>query len=596
MKKKYIIILSLMIGICISNKTIGQSLSVSGSLFLPQDSIGFTFSKPAFTSTDWIGIYKADQTPGPGSIAWKYIKSESGTIYLPAPNDAGKYKAYLLCCDGYEINASSAEFSIEIPSLTTSVTSYVQGDSIVFSYVSPKFSDKDWIGIYPEGTKPGAANPSIDWKYITKSSGTLTFKTALNPEYYDAYLLCCDGYDSISACNFQVIDSNIAFVKSKSNEYDAGAALEFNYNDPAFTAGDWIGIFKDGELSTGTSITWSLLVSKSGTVTFPGNLPGGAYYAALLSNSSSEYARCDAFIVADQTTGSYIKTAASVYPENTTILVNYKDQNYGSKDWIGIYKKEELPGGGHESLEWHYALKDSSTIDFNALPIGDYIAYLLCCDGNTVKAKYNFKVVGSNIASIVQNAISFVVGDPLEFTYNDPNFTSSNGTDWIGIYHTGEIPGPSVRSTIWDYLKDSNGTMTFSVPYPFGTLVEEDPSLPLEPGEYFAGLFCCDAYGLYAQTYFTIADTNNGIHENNFSGNLSIFPNPTNGLVRINLKDMAKMKRICVYTLSGQLVYQENPSHIVSQKTIDLKYLPKGVYFIEALTDQYKTSKKLIIQ
>ena len=241
-------------------------------------------------------------------------------------------------------------------------------------------------------------------------------------------------------------------------------------------------------------------------------------------------------------------------------------------------------------------MKDSSTIDFNALPIGDYIAYLLCCDGNTVKAKYNFKVVGSNIASIVQNAISFVVGDPLEFTYNDPNFTSSNGTDWIGIYHTGEIPGPSVRSTIWDYLKDSNGTMTFSVPYPFGTLVEEDPSLPLEPGEYFAGLFCCDAYGLYAQTYFTIADTNNGIHENNFSGNLSIFPNPTNGLVRINLKDMAKMKRICVYTLSGQLVYQENPSHIVSQKTIDLKYLPKGVYFIEALTDQYKTSKKLIIQ
>ena len=138
--------------------------------------------------------------------------------------------------------------------------------------------------------------------------------------------------------------------------------------------------------------------------------------------------------------------------------------------------------------------------------------------------------------------------------------------------------------------------MTFSVPYPFGTLVEEDPTMPLGPVEYFAGLFCCDGYGILAQTTFVIADQNNGIHENNLSGNLTIFPNPTDGLVRINLKDMAKLKRICVYTVSGQLVYQENPSHLLSQKTLDLKYLPKGVYFIEVLSDQYKTSKKLIIK
>jgi hypothetical protein len=255
MKKKYILILSLMIGICISNKTFSQSLSISGSVFLPQDSIGFTYSKPGFTSTDWIGIYKADQTPGPGSITWSYIKSETGTIKLPAPNEAGKYKAYLFCCDGYDVVGTPVEFNIEIPSLTTSVSSYVQGDSIVFSFVSPKFSDKDWIGIYPEGIKPGEANPSIDWKYITKSSGTIKFKNELSPAYYDAYLLCCDGYDSISACNFQVIDSNIAFVKSKTDAYEAGATLEFTYNDPAFAAGDWIAIFKDGEPSTGNSIT-----------------------------------------------------------------------------------------------------------------------------------------------------------------------------------------------------------------------------------------------------------------------------------------------------------------------------------------------------
>jgi hypothetical protein len=589
MKKKYILILSLMIGICISNKTFSQSLSISGSVFLPQDSIGFTYSKPGFTSTDWIGIYKADQTPGPGSIAWSYIKSETGTIKLPAPNEAGKYKAYLFCCDGYDVVGTPVEFNIEIPSLTTGFPSYVQGDSIVFSYNSPNFSDKDWIGIYPEGTTPGEANPSIEWKYISKSNGSITFKTALNAGYYDAYLLCCDGYDSITSCNFQVIDSNTPFVKSKMEEYEAGATLEFSYNDPAFATGDWIGIYKDGEPATGASITWSYVPAKSGNVTFPGNLVAGAYFAVLFNSTSTEYARSEAFVVAEATIGSYIKTSASVYPEKTFILVNYKDENYSTKDWIGIYKKEDIPGGGHESLEWHYALKDSSTVTFSDLPIGDYIAYLCCCDGYTVKAKYNFKVVGSNTASIVSSAISYLASETLEFTYNSPTFSS---TDWIGIYHAGEIPGgANVYSIWWRYLLEANGMMIFSPPDNLG---ENSTPTNLDPGEYWAGLFCCDAYGLLAQTTFVITDQNSGIRENNLSGNLTIFPNPTDGLVRISLKDMAKLKRICVYTISGQLVYQENPTHFVSQKSIDLKYLPKGVYFLEALTDQYKTSKKLI--
>lgn len=595
MKKKYILILSLVIGICISNKTFGQSLSVSGSLFLPQDSIGFTYSKPAFTSTDWIGIYKIDQTPGgPASASWGYIKSDAGILYLKAPKDAGKYKAYLFCCDGFDIVSTSVEFSIEIPSLTTPFATYVKGDSMVFSYVSPRFSETDWIGIYPSGTKPGSGNPSIDWKYIPNSSGKITFKTALNPETYDAYLLCCDGYDSISACTFEVIDANIAFITPKTQNFEAGATLEFAYNDPAFVPGDWIGIYKDGEPTTGPSITWSLLVSKSGTVSFPGNLVSGVYFAALFNNSQTEYARSVSFEIATETTGSYVKTAASVYPENTTILVNYKDENHSDKDLIGIYKKAQIPGGP-EALVWNYALSDSSTIEFNSLPIGEYTVYLLCCDGYNIKAKSDFKVVDLNTPSLVLSAISYKVGDAIEFIYNDPNFDSGGGTDWIGIYNQGDIPS-DVRSIVWDYLKDSNGTMTFSVPYPNGMLVEADPTLPLGPGEYYAGLFCCDAYGLYAQTSFIVTDKNNGIYDYSLANKLSLFPNPTNGLVNLRMTDGNNLQRITVYNLTGQVIYQEKLAESVNVKTLDLKYLTKGIYFIEALTEKYKSSKKLIIQ
>lgn len=596
MKKMHLIILSLAISICFSGKTIGQSLSVSGSLFLPQDSIGFTFSDPSFSATDWIGIYKVGQIPGEGeSVTWTYIKSNEGMSYLKAPKEAGKYKAFLCCCDGYDVIATSSEFSVEIPSLSTSFSTYVQGDSIIFSYKSPRFSPTDRIAIYPEWTVPGPDNQPISWKYITNSSGSLTFKSNLSVGYYDAYLLCCDGYDSISFCSFEVIDPTIAFLTPNALDFESGASLEFSYNDPDFAAGDWIGIYLYGEPTTGTAITWSNIFSKSGIVSFPGVLHEGAYVAVLFNGSTgSEYARSEAFNVAGETSGSYIKTAASVYPEGNPILVNYKDVGFSGTDWIGIYKKGNTPGGPVANL-WNYAPSDSSTIEFGYLPKGDYIVYLFCCDGYDIKAKYDFKIVGTNTPSLVLSAIAYGLGDPLEFTYNDPNFVGGAGTDWIGIYKKGDIPS-DVRSIIWAYLPDANGEMKFSVPYPNGTLPEENPDTPLEPGEYWAGLFCCDAYGLYAETSFIVTEFGTGLRPGFITENsLNIFPNPTNGLVNVTTTKMSKLQRIAVYNLTGQLIYQEKLSG-VNQKTLDLKYLNKGVYFIDVYTENFKTSKKLIIQ
>jgi len=71
--------------------------------------------------------------------------------------------------------------------------------------------------------------------------------------------------------------------------------------------------------------------------------------------------------------GSYVKTAASVYPLATSILVNYKDQGFLSTDRLAIYKKGQIPGS-IDATEIHNALKDSSTVEFGALPLGDYTA------------------------------------------------------------------------------------------------------------------------------------------------------------------------------------------------------------------------------
>jgi hypothetical protein len=306
-----------------------QSLEVLGELFLPQDSIGFTFESPSFSETDWIGIYNSDEYPGgPSSITWNYIPSSTGTLYLQAPDETGIYRAFLACCDGYDIIDSSDYFQVVVPVLAASSNTYTQGDTMVFTWVSPKFSDTDWIGLYPAGTKPGSENPSIDWSYIPDSAGTITFKTDLEAGVYDAYLLCCDGYDSISACTFEVMGTNTPYVAPKSAVYASGVPIELNYNDPGFAAEDWIAIYFEGDdPALVSSVAWSYITTGKGSVSFPGTLSGGSYFAVLFCCGSTEtiYAQSAVFTVQAGVSGTYVKTVASIYPQDVDIMVNYRN-------------------------------------------------------------------------------------------------------------------------------------------------------------------------------------------------------------------------------------------------------------------------------
>jgi|GEM_PF-1255914 len=598
MKKIYtfLVSLSLLGGIC--NSSNSQVLTVSGSLFVPHDSIGFTYNSPSFSATDWIGIYHTGETPGggPSSTVWSYIPVAEGSIYLHAPQDAGNYIAYLLCCDGYDIIATSAEFNVEVPSLTTTAPYLIQGIDIEFAFNSPKFVNKDRIGIYPKGTKPGAENPAIEQKYITSSDGTISFESnVLNPGFYDAYLLCCDGYDSITACTFEVLDATVPFVKPVSESFASGKTIEFMYYDPSFAAGDWIGIWVEYDDPTMVpSITYSQLISDIGTVSFPGVLPYGTYFAAMFccSTTETEYARSSVIDVEEANTETYLKTTASVYPVGIPIAVNFRDDDFSATDWIGIYHEGEIPGTSTPSITWKYAPADSGTVEFSdILAVGNYITYLICCDGYDVKAAYSFSVVDETSPSLVCTKLAYSHGEAVELNYNSPDFVS---TDWIGIYHPGDIPA-SVRSMVWDYLPQANGSMTFVSPYKFGTLMEENPDGTLPPGEYWVALFCCDTYGLYASTSFIVTENEVGMKNVQSEGSLKIFPNPTTGPINIRIAQGEKMQQITVYNVTGQVLYQEKPVGPVNEKLIDLK-LSKGVYLLEVLTETSRMNKKLIIQ
>ena len=79
------------------------------------------------------------------------------------------------------------------------------------------------------------------------------------------------------------------------------------------------------------------------------------------------------------------------------------------------------------------------------------------------------------------------------------------------------------------------------------------------------------------------------VPENDFSNNLvKLFPNPTNGLLNISSK--IDLNAIIIYNTLGQQVYKTN-----YQDNIDLRFLSKGVYFIELKHKDFTTRKQLII-
>jgi hypothetical protein len=88
------------------------------------------------------------------------------------------------------------------------------------------------------------------------------------------------------------------------------------------------------------------------------------------------------------------------------------------------------------------------------------------------------------------------------------------------------------------------------------------------------------------------------IDENIFSGKLSIFPNPNNGIFTVELNNIkADDYRISVTNVVGQEVYTSTKyvSTLISEK-IDLSDLSKGIYMLEVANSLSAITRKIIVE
>lgn len=82
------------------------------------------------------------------------------------------------------------------------------------------------------------------------------------------------------------------------------------------------------------------------------------------------------------------------------------------------------------------------------------------------------------------------------------------------------------------------------------------------------------------------------------SDDVMVYPNPSSGLVNINLKNIDEIKEDLDFSVTntmGKILYQEKMDPGENQRTFDLSHLPRGMYFIRIQNSAYSALKKVLL-
>lgn len=199
------------------------------------------------------------------------------------------------------------------------------------------------------------------------------------------------------------------------------------------------------------------------------------------------------------------------YYPGEPIAFSFANGPGNSRDWIGVYPSEVVPGSVGSTI-WNYVagtqtagagLKEGAVQFPNGLALaGDWAAYFLLNDGYTALATNLLKVVEPGSPLVRASQRLYATGQRIEITFtNGP----ANAKDWVGVYKVGQTPG-AVQSTIWNYV---DGTQTGAAGRADGT-VSFATGLG-EAGEYVAHFLLNDGYDILAsETFRVVVPTGSG--------------------------------------------------------------------------------------
>ncbi len=207
--------------------------------------------------------------------------------------------------------------------------------------------------------------------------------------------------------------SGIPTVQPGYSAYFPGEEIQVRFANGPGNPKDWVGIYQEGqEPGGGTGSTLWYYVDgtqagttglKEGAVVFANGLQtAGTWWVYLLLNDGYTKLASNSFTVVESYAPA-VRPDKSTYGVKAPIAVTFTNAPGNAKDWVGIYKEGQVPGGGPTSTLWAYvdgtqngnSAKTEGTVEFSTGldTAGIYVAYLLENDGYTILASNAFQVV-----------------------------------------------------------------------------------------------------------------------------------------------------------------------------------------------------------
>ena len=260
--------------ITVAYRDASRKMSVDKTAVNMGDTIKISYENAQ--SNDWFALYKKGQRPGSANYyylgGYVYTSGASGTVdFKIATNDnsgerlaSGKYILALLKTNGYEPSCSveldlTAVYDETEKQFTTDKNSYFPGDTIEIDYKNA--TGKDWIGLYPESTKPGSGPASLSWTYVSGSGSTkLSVPAGLSSGNYVLYMLENDSYKILAKQTLVITARATGTPKAPASvSYDRDENAPYGYADGVLAAvpgstvtdgviffwGDENGVFSD---------------------------------------------------------------------------------------------------------------------------------------------------------------------------------------------------------------------------------------------------------------------------------------------------------------------------------------------------------------
>lgn len=254
------------------------------------------------------------------------------------------------------------------------------------------------------------------------------------------------------------------------------------------------------------------------------------------------------------------------------------------------------------------------------ITINNTASSLLICVGGTFVANAtatdcvdNNVTLTNNSSTVIDNSTPGVYVVTFTAEDNDSNIENKTVNVQVGnapvpAFNITSAPGAQVvqvsdastgnpNSWIWNWNDPNNANNSFSqnAIHPYNT--PGDYTIKLTVSNNFATT--CGATTETLSTTKSVSVTVGIAELNKLNAAVSIFPNPSNGVINVNIDetDLTNVK-VSVYNLVGELVTSETIANTSNKSNIsfDLGNDAAGIYFVTISTEKATLSKKVIIK